>query len=89
MNRERIRQQFRQYRWRITELEERLDEQAVIYEAEAGRLESRVRACRQQAESDRWYKEAQMQAITREFERARAYGDDRGESRAIEKLKRL
>ena len=91
-----IRQQFRQYRRRIAELEAELDDQAGTREYDIARLESKARAYRQeiaekerQAESDRWYREDQIKSITNELERARNYKDEWGESRAIEKLRRL
>lgn len=96
MNRERIRQQFRQYRQRIDELEQEIEEQRYRREAVVARMESRAKAYRleaeekeQQAQSDRYYREDQIKSITNEIERARTCKDEWGEDRAIQKLKRL
>jgi len=91
-----IRQQFRQYRQRIAELETELEEEQGYCRAEVERMGKRARAYREemeskerQAESDRYYRDDQIQRITKELESARVYGDEWGENRAIDKLKKL
>lgn len=90
------RQQAVELRQQIAELEENVDSESYFQEAAASRANQRADACRReceearrQEESDRYYREDQVRAATRELERAREWHDEWGEDRAIAKLKRL
>lgn len=103
MEKEKIRARFKEYRQEIAGLKETIEEwrQAAeetshFYEQSISRARSRAEACRRetldrerQEESDRWYRESELKKVTSDLERAKSYGDEWGQSRAIEKLKRL
>lgn len=103
MNRLIIRRQFRQYRERIRQLQERITgmeqeaEASYFYHEEAeSRAIRRVEACRReqaererQAEADRWYRESELRDAVKNLERAQSYGDEWAIANATRKLKSL
>jgi hypothetical protein len=103
MNKEIIKARFKYYReqvnillTQIEDLEYQLSEQSYYHGETISRIERRAQACRnellekeRQAETDRWYQEEQLRSATHELERAREYGDEWGEQRALRKLKNL
>ena len=98
-----IRQRFRFYREKVSQLEVQVDDlnnqiedQSLFHEEAISQQERRNRAYEnernereRQAESDRWYREGELQKATSDLERAKAWGDEWAEQRAIDKLKRL
>jgi len=94
-----IRARFKYYRAKIANLKAELDDAYYWQgqqEAMASQERKRAEACRRecaerqrQEESDRWYREDQLRSATKDLERARSYGDEWGEARALRKLKSI
>jgi len=96
MDKDSIRARFKHYRQQIAELNEQLSTSSYYAEEAESRRMRRDRAYEneriereRQAEADRWYREEELRKVTSDIERARSYGDEWEESRAIERLKKL
>ena len=96
MNKGKLRRFFRDQRQLIAALREEIESSHYYHEEAVSRANWRADAERResvererQVEADRWYREDELRRATKDLERARSYGDEWGESRAIQKLKRL
>lgn len=96
MDKEFIRNRFKDYRKQIADLQYALEEQYNYAEAASSRAYRQAESYRReaaererQAESDRWYREDKLREANRNLERAMSYGDFWGIERAKKSLKDL
>lgn len=96
MDKEKIRQQFQNYRQAIRELQEQVESQYYYQDEAYARCERQRRTAEneridreRQAECDRWYREDELKRAVGDLERAHSYGDEWGIARVTEKLKKL
>jgi len=96
MNKEKLMAYFQAQRQTIRELTEQINNQYYYQEEAVSRANKRAEACRResedrarQEESDKWYRESELRSATKDLERARSYGDEWGEARALRKIKSI
>ena len=96
MNKQFIRERFKYYRQRINELQQQINDNYYYQEECSARIARQNRAYEneriereRQAESDRWYREEELRRATSDIERARSWGNEWEEDKAIQRLKRL